>query len=191
MKNILLTVAGVGLLASCGTITVAPGAAIQIEGLQTNLRFNGQSVACDEVRNADGSLFTTSTSVLVPFTAVGDVQSVRAELRGVNTNRNEGFVATANRNQLNAIGGNRFQFRFTANRDQGTVLPASIIVNPTPNNRILNVIPAAGSTQVGSFYARLTLTTSDNRSATASSQNVFQVPVYASCTLVSATNQDL
>lgn len=202
MKNILLTVAGVGLLASCG-IGVTGGAGVRIDGLNTNLRHNNQPVACDVVfrsANNDLDVVTRTTQVVVPFTAVGDVQSVRVELVGVNSGQNNNFTATANRAQLDAVGtgNNQFRFRFNANSAQGQFLPASvqansIIVNPAPNN-VLNVVPRSGAT-VGSFYARLTLTNSTGNTATADSRGLGTaagtIPVYSACTLVGETSTPL
>lgn len=198
MKKVLALVGLSAVLASCGTIGVTPNAFVNITGLRTEYRANtaaGGFVACDNVAGQNVINNTQITQVAAYFTTDGDVQQVRVQLRGDTTTENDdNYRATFTRQQLDAVNSNdgRFKAVFDADSTVGflptSVRPQAIVVNPV--DRKVKVVQPVGQ-PAGRFYVTVGITDSEGNQATASSNNVYEVPVYATCNAIATTNEDI
>lgn len=190
-----LAIASMGLLVSCTTTFTLDGSAATIGQIRTEYQLvSGEFVGCDSAKRGGllGILPSTSTQVVVPFSVSGIVSSVDIELKGSKTGNNNGFqlgIPATKLKQLsdNAQGTNRFEVSFNANSVFGKPLPASIIVNPTAHT-IKHV--TANEPELGSFYVNLTLNTPSGR-ATATSQLVSKIQVFANCSIIEDTGVPL
>lgn len=190
MKKILLaSVAGAGLLASCGgTVITDNGAYVSATGIKTEFRTaGGQYVACDNVLQ-NGQQRAGENQVAVYFNAGGNVSSLNVNLRGNTSSAYDGnYSATFGGSQLTNVGSEKYKVIFDANPANG-LLPQAIIVNPVKRPvKIVNV-----ENRAGSFYAALTLN-ADGQSGTASTQllNGGNIPVYSNCYVQSMTEETL
>jgi hypothetical protein len=186
MKKMLLGAVGLSaVLASCGAGGAPDGSGTgRVTEVRTEYRLpTGQFVACDNVNNA-----TATTQVSVYFRVAGNVQTVDVGLRGNTTDRyDSNYNARATGQQLAAIGNGSYRLTFTANPATG-LLPQSIIVTPTQGKvKIVNATERAGS-----FHAALTVNTgTSNYSFNSRFIANGNVDVYANCTVVSTTNENV
>ncbi|SEI65669.1 hypothetical protein SAMN04488058_101257 [Deinococcus reticulitermitis] len=190
MKKILLaSVAGAGLLASCGS-TYVDGGYVEAREIRTEYRTaSGQYVACDNVLQ-NGQQQAASNQVAVYFDAAGSISSLNVNLRGNTINDyDDNYSATFTGSQLASVGNGSYKAVFQAEPGTG-LLPQAITVNPAP--KTVKIVSVSG-TPAGSFYAALTLSNGTD-TGTASTQLLGtkgNIPVYSNCTVQSVTTETL
>lgn len=194
MKKLALLAVGFtglsGLLAGCDSIGSAPDGSASGNIVSTRTEYkldNGVFVACDNILNSTAR--PTQTQVAVKFNLKGTIQSIDVGLVGTQSNGNfdSNFVKTITGAELASTGTNQFSVTFDANSSSGALLPLGITVNPV-NQKVKIVTVTTGS--IGSFYAQLNVNTG---TATFSLKNqlVGTVPVYAECSILSTTTENV
>ena len=206
MKNVLkyaLPALGLPLLlAACGGTAITPDGSVSFNkagngALRTEFKnASGQYVACDSVNKLGGGSSSIST-VGVYYSATGNIQSLQIGLRGSSgaSANDDNYNVTLQGSDLKAINGSNYRTVFTADSTTG-FLPQAIVVNPNPNVAVKTVTTSGNS--VGSFYAALTLTTTDasgvSTTVSTSSNNPVTnatIPVFTSCTETATTAETL
>lgn len=192
-----LSFLGLGaLLASCG-VSGDFRTSVTAPSVMTEYRLgnaSGRSVACDELKNASGTVLKSDTVVKATFTSTGTLGKAQVRLVGVDTNQDNGFVATFEGSNLDR-NGTEYTVRFTADTSQNQFLPTQvgpqgIVVNPAQTT--IRIVTVSESFRVGTansgFRAAVT-GTSDQGSKTPEVFGATVIPVYSQCTQISDTGQ--
>jgi hypothetical protein len=203
-KALRLTPAFAGLtlfLASCGAGVAPDGSgSVRITGLQTEYKNqDSKSVACDNITQLNNSI-TTETNVAVTFNLAGSVNTLTVGLKGETTPEyDSNYRATVTGAELADLGGGSFKTVFKADSINSQYLPQSvrplgIKVNPvkvTIKNVLTNEAQRASKYGPGGFYTDLVVNTTTGVSYSANSKNLYSVPLYSQCKVVSDSGVQL
>ena len=189
MKKILLaSVAGAGLLASCGGTVITGGAVATLTNIKTEYRTqDNRYVACGNVLE-NGAQQSANNQVAIYFDASGEVDTINLNLRGNTDSTFDGnYSKTLYNTDYTALNNNSYKVIFDAKPETG-LLPQAIVVNPV--KRTVKIVTV--DNYAGSFYAALTLN-SNGQSGTATTKALpgGNIPVYSNCYVQIVTDETL
>lgn len=192
-RFMMLAVVSTGLLASCNTGSAPDGSGSgTVHGIKTEFKTNeGQFVACDKVIEGDAT--RTTTNLAINFSAEGSIKDIEIGLKGNKTTANdENYMFTVSGKQLKELGTSKYKMLIEANANKGP-LPAGIIIKPTATKIKTVSVKDRVEGGFGGFHTSLKITT-DTSSFNITSRNLGtngNIPVYGSCTVIRATDEEL